>query len=121
MPTNFVEVEKSKNTAWIPLAGFITLMILAAVAYLLAPAVQEWLQTTSWVAGSTKVLPIRFPGNWSPLVVRLAVALGVWMPMFAVLMVGLFMVMGAPMGETDVSLKEIRAEKKEMSGGRRRR
>ena len=118
---NFVEVEQQKSTAWVPLIGFIFLVILAAIAFLLAPTAQEWLTTTKWVAGSTKVLPIRFPGAWSPIMVRSAVAFMVWLPLFAITMIGLLMVMGSGMGSTDISLKEIREEKKQMSGGRRRR
>jgi hypothetical protein len=118
---NFVEVEKTKTNAWVPLAGFLTMVILAGIAFMLAPMVHDWLVSTSWVAGSTKVLPLRFPGEWSPIMVRSAVSVMVWLPMFAIVMIGLLMVMGSGMGATDISLKEIREEKKQMSGGRRRR
>jgi hypothetical protein len=118
---NFVEVEEQKTNAWVPLVGFIFLVILGGIAFMLAPMAQEWLTTTSWVAGSTKVLPLRFPGQWSPIMVRSAVALMVWLPMFAITMMLLLLVMGSGMKSTDISLKEIREEKKQMTGGRRRR
>jgi hypothetical protein len=118
---NFVEVEKTKDNAWVPLVGFIMMVILAAIAFMLAPMAHEWLVTTRWVAGSTSVLPIRFPGDWTPIMVRSAVAMMVWLPMFAIVMIALLLVMGSGMGPTDISLKEIREEKKQMTGGRRRR
>jgi hypothetical protein len=117
---NFVEVEKSKNNAWIPMAGFITMLILAVIAFLLAPGVQDWLMTTSWSAGGTRILPMRFPADWSDLMNQAVVALGIWLPMFVIVMIGLFMFMGTSDGPTDISLKQIREEKKKMSGGRRR-
>lgn len=114
------EVRKTRNTAWIPLTGFIVLLVLAGFSFFIAPNVARWLSTETWTLGVTRVLPIRFPSAWTEFQVQLSVAAGIFLALFALATIIMIALMGSPMGETDVSLKEIRDRKKQQVGRRRR-
>lgn len=109
---NYQEVSTKKANPLLPFLGFFMLVLIGGFSYLVSPMVADFLTTTNWSAGSTKILPIAFPAGWSTLMVNGAVTLGLSMILFAIAMILLFMVMGSPEGPTDVSLKEIRDEKK---------
>lgn len=109
---NYQEAETNKKSnPYIALMGFIIIVLVGGVSYLAAPMLRTWLTTTTWFVAGTRVLPIRFPA-WDLLTQDLAVAAGMFLVLFAVVMILLLVVMGSPAGPTDVSLQEIRAEKK---------
>jgi Trk-type K+ transport system membrane component len=114
------EVRQTKNSAWFPLIGFIVFVILAALSFFVAPNVAQFLTTETWTLGVTRVLPMRFPDTWTDIQIRLAAAAGLFMVLFALATIVMLTIMGSPMSDTDISLKEIRETKKAQMGGRRR-
>jgi hypothetical protein len=117
MPQNFVETaEKRAVTAWIPVIGFVMMIVIAILSYLLAPAFHGWLTDAEWVLAGTKILPLTFPGAWSDETIRLVVAGMLWLGLFAITMFVLLLTMGSPLKEDDVSLSQIRKEKEKELG-----
>lgn len=101
-----------------PAIGFLLLLIVGGFSILIAPAGVNWLETTRLTVGTWgwQILPIAFP-PWPDLVKQGIVATLLFIVTFTVLMAVLMAVMKPPVGETDVSLHEVRARK----GTRRRR
>lgn len=120
---NYQQAEKTKaaENAYLPLIGFVVMIILGVIAWFVSPAATEWVTETSWVLVTTKILPINFPRAWDDFTVRAVVALGTFLLLFALAMIPLVMLMGSPMGETDISLAEIRKEKEAKTGKRKKR
>src|SRR5438552_3094270 len=108
MPQNFTEAPKQKAaTAWIPLIGFVMLIVLAIISYFLALPFHTWLTHAKWALAGTTILPLTFPNTWTDDQVRISVAVMVWLGLFATSMVIMLMFMGSPMSETDVNLADI--------------
>jgi uncharacterized membrane protein YhaH (DUF805 family) len=121
MTRNFVEADTKKGRdAYWPIIGFIMIVVLGGIAYVISPGVVSWLTHTSWSTATGSVLPIHFPPTWSSTTVQLVVALGIFLVLFVIATIGLLIVMGTPSGPTDVSLQELRNEKKKTSKKRRR-
>ncbi len=116
---NYQQIDTRKANPLLPLIGFIIILAFGGFAYLVSPAVGQWLSTTNWTVVGTSVLPMRFPAGWSEVTVRLAISSGIFLVLFVLAMILMFLVMGTSRSETDISLGELRAEK--ASKGRRRR
>lgn len=117
MPQNFIEAPKAKaGSAWIPLIGFVMLIVIAIISYLVAPLFQDWLTHAKWALAGTTILPLDFPATWTDEMVRLAVAAMVWLGLFAIGMIVLLLMMGSPLQETDINLADIRKEKEKQLG-----
>lgn len=109
---NYQEASTKKANPLLPFLGFLMLVILGGFAFLVAPYVLEFLTSTEWSFGPAPVLPLSFPPDWPPIAMRSAVAFGLFLVLFAVTMIPIIAMMGSPEGPTDVSLKEIRDDKK---------
>lgn len=118
---NYREVSNKRANPLLPLIGFVVLVITGGLSYFAAPGVSVWLTQARWVLGVTQVLPISFPTSWSPATIRLAVAAGMFLVVFVVEMTLLFVVMGSSRGSMDVSIGEIREERKRRNKELRRR
>jgi hypothetical protein len=115
------ETTKAVKNAYVPLIGFIVMLIIGVLAWFVSPMVKTWLTTTSWNLASSTILPISFPGGWDDFTVRIVVALGTFLMIFALAMIPLVLMMGSPMGETDINLQQIRKEKEAISGKGRKK
>ena len=119
--TNYREVSHERTNPLLPVIGFVVILLTGGLAYFSASAVAVWLTRTTWVLGATQVLPLSFPSTWSPDIVRLAVAAGMFLLVFVIEMILLFIVMGSARGPMDVSIGEMREEKKRRAKEIRRR
>ncbi len=119
--TNYQEASNDRDNPLIPVIGFAVIVITGGLAYFSAPTVATWLTRATWVLGATQVLPLSFPSSWSPLIIRLAVASGIFLMAFVIEMILLFIVMGTARGPMDVSIGEMREEKKRRAKELRRR
>lgn len=113
---NYVEADKKQQNPMLPIIGFVIMLIVGGAAFWVSPRMVFWLKTTQFkIAGLITVLPIEFPEGWSPIANQLAVTTFLFILLFTVVMAGiLFLTGNTAMGETDVSLDEIRREKKKM-------
>lgn len=95
-----------------PALGFLLLLAVGGLSILIAPAGVTWLESTHLTLGALgwQILPIVFP-DWPAVIKQGIVALLIFGVAFVVLMVVLFLAMKPPVGETDVSLQEVRARK----------
>jgi hypothetical protein len=118
---NYREVSTKKVNPLLPFIGFIVLLVTGGLSYLAAPRVAVWLTEARWVLGVTQVLPLSFPTSWSPLTIQLAVASGMFLVIFVIAMTFLFVVMGTSRGPMDVSVGELREERKRRAKELRRR
>lgn len=121
MTMNYREVSTDKPHPLLPFIGFIILLITGGLSYFAAPGVAGWLTKARWVLGVTQVLPLSFPTSWSPVTIQLAVAGGMFLVIFVVEMTLLFVVMGTSRGPMDVSVGDLREEKKRRAKELRRR
>ncbi len=118
---NYVEAETRKQHPMAPIIGFVIMLVVGGVAFLLSPRMVWWLKTTHFkLAGLITVLPIEFPKGWSALANQLVVTLFLFVLIFALVMTGILFLTGkSAMGEKDISLDEIRREKQKKMKGRR--
>ena len=95
-----------------PALGFLLLLAVGGLSILIAPAGVTWLESTHFTLGALgwELLPIVFP-DWPVVIKQGIVALLIFGISFTILMIVLFLVMKPPVGETDVSLHEVRARK----------
>ena len=113
---NIVVQEEKPPNPLLPIIGFVTLLGVGGVAWLVSPRVVVWLKTTNFkLGGLLEVLPIEFPKGWSPLANQLVVTAFLFIVVFTLVMACLFFFMKPPgTNETDVSLDVIRREKQKM-------
>jgi hypothetical protein len=96
-----------------PLIGFIVLIVVGGLAYLVSPAIVKWLTTTQLTFGSLgQVLPIQFPEAWPEMMTRIVVAVAIFAIVFIIAMIPIFAMVGTPKGEMDVDLGKVRDERK---------
>jgi hypothetical protein len=96
------------------LIGFIILVVVAGLSFAVSGAVVNVLQTTQLTIGAgIHVLPIQFPPDWPVLVDQLAVAFGLFIVLFALIMIVMISLMRPPnTSEADVSMEVLRREAK---------
>ena len=120
MPTNYeiADARKEQNPM-IGLIGFIMIIVVGGVSFLLSIPLTTYFKTTRLTLGMSglQVLPLKFPQGWSPLGQQLAVTAGLFLVLFVISMVILFMFMKpSSEDETSVNLdvmrKEVEARKK---------
>jgi hypothetical protein len=111
---NYETVDESKRpNPMLGLIGFIILIVVGGISFALSGPIMVWLQTAQVVIGPSaiKVLPIQFPPDWSPLGDQTAVAFGVFLLVFGVIMLVLFSFMRPSFSDPrDVSLDTLRRE-----------
>ncbi len=110
---NYAETGEKKQNPMLPIIGFVVIVIVGGAAFWASPRMVTWLKTTQFkLGGLITVLPIEFPKGWSPLANQLAVTAFLFILIFTIVMSVMFFFTGkAAMGESDVSLDEIRREK----------
>jgi hypothetical protein len=111
-----VQEEKAPNPL-MPLFGFIVFLIVGGLAFWSSPTVVHWLSTTHFglVGGMIPILPMEFPAKWSPLAKQAVVSVAMFFVFFAIVMSVLFFFIKPPSAsESDVTLDQIRKEKKKM-------
>lgn len=115
MPTNYEVVDSSREqNPMLGLIGFIMLIVVGGVSYLISGPFTQYLTTAhvTVAASGLQLLPLSFPANWSPLAGQLAVAFFVFLVIFALAMIVLFMFMRpSTRTETSVSVDVLRQEK----------
>lgn len=114
---NITVQEEKPPSPLLPISGFVLMLIVGGLAWLLSPRMVVWLKTTQFkLGGLLQVLPIEFPKDWSPLANQLAVTAFLFILFFTLVMSALFFVIGkSSLGENDVSLDVIRREKQKMT------
>jgi hypothetical protein len=114
MPTNLEVVDKSKEqNPMLGLFGFIVLVVVGGVSFLISGPLTQYLTTARVTIGAAniKLLPIKFPVDWSPLADQLAVTLVVFLIIFVIVMIIMFMFMKpSSEGEMSVNLDVMRKE-----------
>lgn len=112
---------RKKRSPLAPLFGLIVLVGGGALAFLIAPAVITWAETTQFTFGAFdwEILPLTFPEAWPDLLTRGVVALFIFLLIFTLFMLGLFLFMRPEREETDVQLQTLREEKARMRKKRR--
>lgn len=119
---NIVQVEEKPPNPILPVLGFVLVVVVGGLAFLVSPRVVVWLKTThfSLAFGLLPVLPIKFPQGWSPLTNQLVVTAFMFLVIFTLVMSTiLFVTSKSAVGETDVNLDEIRREKQKRMKRRR--
>ncbi len=117
------EQPKKRPSAVTPVLGFILLLLIGAGAWFAAPAVIQWLQTTTLSLGYLgDLLPLDLPDEWPPALTQGIIALLLFIFIFTILVV-LFMLFSRPpekeeFGQYAAYVKE--AEKKKRRSRRRR-
>jgi hypothetical protein len=113
---NIAVQEEKPPSPLLPISGFILMVVVCGLAWLISPRMVVWLKTTNFkLGGLLTVLPIQFPKDWSALTNQLVVTAFLSILVFTLVMSVLFFFMKVPgSNETDVSLDTIRQEKKKM-------
>jgi TRAP-type C4-dicarboxylate transport system permease small subunit len=101
-----------------PLLGFILLLVVGALAWIISPGVTNWLTTTHFELGAFgwQVLPLTFPDIWPDIAVRGIVALFMFLVVFITLLVIFMILLKPPRSGHDVSIAQARARQKEILG-----
>lgn len=114
MPSNYEVVDHSKEqNPMLGLIGFIMIVVVAGLSYLISIPLTGYLKRAHVVLGASglNVLPLRFPDGWSLLGQQLAVSAGLFLVLFVISMVILFMFMKpASQDEQSVNLDVLRKE-----------
>jgi TRAP-type C4-dicarboxylate transport system permease small subunit len=99
-----------------PLLGFILLLVVGALAWIISPGVTNWLTTTHFELGAFgwQVLPLTFPDVWPDIAVRGIVALFMFLVVFITLLVIFMILLKPPRGGHDVTIAQARARQKEI-------
>ena len=85
---------REQVNAFVPLVGFIVLVILAAFAYLVSSRALRWVTTAHVTLGMFTVLPVSFPGEWPSFVPQLVVGFVIFLALFVVAMIAILPFMG---------------------------
>jgi hypothetical protein len=102
---------KKKANPMLPLIGFVVMVLGGGFSYLVAPGVINFLQTTTFVFGSFgAILPITFPSEWPPAVLRLVIAGTMFLVIFTLMMVVIFAITKTPEEESHVDISDVRKE-----------
>lgn len=113
MPNYQVADEGKKQNPMIGLIGFIVIVVIAAISFVLSGPIMGWLTTANFVLGASgiQVLPLAFPGDWTPIARQLAVAGGLFLILF-VIGTGITFIFMTPSTSSDmsVSLDDMRRE-----------
>jgi len=114
MPTNYqVADDGKKENPMQGLIGFIILVVVGGISFLVSGPVLGFLTTANLTLGMSgiKLLPLAFPANWSQLADQAAVAFGLFMILMVIMMIILFTFMKpSTQGETSVSMDQMRRE-----------
>ncbi len=105
---------KKEANPFLPVIGFVVMVILAVISYFVSPIIVNWMQTANIPLGATgiQILPIQFPATWSPLGKQLLVSGIIFLISFTAAMILLFMFMRPESaGDYDVNLGDMREEK----------
>jgi|GEM_PF-3257556 len=117
--------EEKRPDPLVPFLGFIIILILGGVSWVVSPAVVAWLARTNWVFGTFgwQVLPIHFPENWPPLLSQALIALLIFLLLFTIAMAFFFLFARPPEAEYGELGEYLREPTRRRSGkrGRRRR
>nr|MBN1228548.1 hypothetical protein [Anaerolineae bacterium] len=105
------QIPRKHRNPFIPLLGFILLIVIGGGSYLVAPVATDFLQTTSLSIRTWSILPLQFPPEWPSLVTHLVVAFGIFFVVFVLLLLLAFLLMKPPADERDVNIAELRAER----------
>jgi hypothetical protein len=89
-----MQKKDEKAKAFVPLIGFIVLVILAAFAFVVSPRALQWVTTSHLTLGMFTVLPVSFPGDWPSFVPQLVVAFVIFLALFVVAMIAILPFMG---------------------------
>jgi hypothetical protein len=108
---NIEIASQEKANPLIPFIGFVMLLVVGGLSYLVAPAATGWLMTAQWTLAGTAILPFAFPAAWSPVMVRVSVAAGLFLLLFVLVMIVMLLMMGSPKTETDATYGQLRKEK----------
>lgn len=89
-----MQKKKEKVNAFVPLIGFILLVILAAFSYLISSSALRWVTTAHLTLGMFAVLPLSFPGEWPSFVPQLVVGFVIFLALFVLAMIAILPFMG---------------------------
>jgi flagellar basal body-associated protein FliL len=85
---------KEQANAFVPLIGFIVLVILAVFAFLVSGSALRWVTTAHLTVGMFDVLPMSFPGDWPSFVPQLIVGFVIFLVLFVLAMIAILPFMG---------------------------
>lgn len=111
MSADYYDRNRPTGSPLRPLVGLIVLLLVGGFSYVVAPAIINWLSTTSADFVGRTVLPITFPAEWPAIVPHLVVALIVFIVLFSMSMIVLMAVMPGGRGELDVDAADVRRKK----------
>ncbi|MBN1429026.1 MAG: hypothetical protein JXB07_11620 [Anaerolineae bacterium] len=107
---NIIVQEEKPPHPLIPLFGFIIILIIGGLSYMISPRVVHWLKNTHFTLGGLiPVLPIEFPAGWPALAHNLAVTAVLFFGIFTIGTMMIFFV-AKPPGKKEVDLDMIRKE-----------
>jgi hypothetical protein len=102
---------KKKANPMLPLIGLVIMILGGGFSYLIAPGVINFLQTTTFVFGSFgAILPISFPSEWPPTIIRLVVTGTMFLVIFTLMMIVIFAITKPPQEESHVDISDVRKE-----------
>ncbi len=102
-----MQKKSQKTKAFVPLIGFIVLVILAAFSFLVSPRVLRWATTAHVMFGSFQVFPVSLPAEWPLIVRQLVVAFVIFLGLFVLAMIAILPFMGGSNPDEEFS-KEAR-------------
>ncbi|NDJ54568.1 MAG: hypothetical protein GYB68_15990 [Chloroflexi bacterium] len=120
--SNVVIREDKKINPLAPAIGFVVMLGIGAVAWIVSPDIVFWMATTEFALGGglMRVLPINFPASWPVFVPRLIVSLLMFLVFSTILWTVVFMIMPSRNAK-DEDTKEVIKEFQQRQKKRRRR
>jgi hypothetical protein len=109
---SYQRVEKKKKAnPLLPLIGLVIMILCGGGSYLVAPRVINFLETAQFTLGALgPILPIAFPSEWPPILIRGVVAGVTFFIVFTVMMIIMFAIMKPPQEESHVDISDVRKE-----------
>jgi hypothetical protein len=109
---NYEVQDSSANNAARPLVGFVVLVIIVGLSFLISPMTVNFVTKTNLVLGASniKLLPISFPSEWPPIGAQLVMTVAVSLVLFVIAMIIIFITIPGVRDDTTVNLDDIRKE-----------
>lgn len=113
--------QDQKPGAFIPLIGFIVMILVGGFSYLVAAPVKEFVTTQEFYFGSFgwQIFPVAFPATWPESMQTLVVGGVVFMFLFIIFMIIMLLLLPTPNSEYQDIIKEQQAAKKQSKKKRR--
>lgn len=79
--------NETPRSSFLPLFGFIVIVIIAILAWFFSPNALDWLTTTTFPTRPPHILPLVFPANWTEITSRLVVTFFVFAFFFMIFLI----------------------------------